>query len=186
MLLKSHLEELHTASLWHNVRLQQLRTSEAESRAKTSHTSVLICVPTRPRAADFPLQSTSAVRLGPLQTRNDSSDANKIIPDWYSRMEGGLLGLHRLHPENTLTQRADTAKQSLFPISPRTAHTRGRTLCEICYSISHFKMQLKAVALDNRIDNQKATNCLSRAFLKVLYAHKRPRQKLLQDTDFTP
>jgi len=30
-----------------------------------------------------------------------------------------------------------------------------------------MQIQLKPVALDNRTDNQKATNCLSRAFQKV-------------------
>lgn len=62
-------------------------------------------------------------------------------------------------------------KAECFPnLLTHNGNTSEESYCEICYSISHFKMQLKPVALDNRIDNQKATNCLSRAFHKVRWS----------------
>ena len=51
-----------------------------------------------------------------MQTQNDSSDTNKIIPDLYACMQDQLLALCYPHPAKTLMQIVDTAKQSIFPI----------------------------------------------------------------------
>lgn len=80
----------------------------------------------------------------PLQTQNYSCDVDKVIPDLYSWMQGALLGCV------TFPQQRAAPQGRAFPLSPHSADTSWDSHCEIKYSHSHSKMQLKHPRQQNR------------------------------------